>query len=1661
MDALVQRLVQNPHDEEAITYAHHQGQQDPRSYAMLLERVGRTTGDALFACHWLTEAANVWATTLGDAHRAARALMTAIDRDPTQAAPAEKLADLYREKGDNKALVALLERRTKALAPLTAQDPDMAAYVAAMHEELARLWAEPPLAQAKKAIENYRRAIELQPGSQYSIYALRELYKSQEQWLEAIPLFAMEQALTDDPERQVALYSDEAEVRKQAGDGAGSSMSLRHAWSVDQGRDPALRQALASSVLDRVQAGENVGDDERYEAAGLFNQLAEEYGGEYGVSYSVCALEIEPGDDRAIQLAMFYGGQEGRDAEIRPRAAKYLTVNPNGAMAGECQAYIGDADVRSLAAQVPAPGAQAAESEPRMQQSAPVAASAGKSSRRLEVADEVSAVMEEEPESDDFAPAADPDRVRTLIDEAEALARKGRKSEAGAKYREAVALDPGNEEALNFLQTHLRQTRKYAELRDILLAATRSVGVTQDAKRNWLREIAGLCETQLRDLDTAIHALQQLVSLDPGEGPRAQLKRLLERAGRWDDVATLLEQEAEQAPDIEVRISLEKNLAKLHEHKRKDVVAAGDAWARIASLTPEDDSALMTAVKFYEKGERLDLAADAIAANVGALEDEDAKGQLLSRLGQLRRDGGDMLAAGDAFAEGAALTQKAEMWADAEQCFAAAEAWDQAAQAVDEQAQLAAEPKQQATLYARESDLLSRAGDDSSAVLRLEQATDLDPTNEEFAKALEERFESADRFPDLAAFLLRRADKLESAEMRIELRKRAATIQRDTLGDPEAARESLQQLLVDGDDEEALLFLADDAGERGEAAEAVEYLAKLKRVIDDPARKAEVMLREARLLAETLEDVDAAIDCYQEVLSSVDATNAEALTAIADLEEGRGNLGAAAAALEKYLEAAAEPGLKLELAQRLTGLYEGELDDPKSAVRVLDIVVSIEEEDFDAIGRLVALNERLEDWPRVARHLQQLIEVEGDEEELSEMTRRLATVLHEKCERGDDALAALVEVADQGDAACRDAYVELGDQLGWKGVVAQKLVEWFAEAPVGAARNDALRNAFNRFVEVGRDADAAGVAKELARTRGADAEMATQLEELGVKLKDLDALGVAHDLLSSDLSGPSRAEELVRQAEVLKQAGVSAEDALQHGEQALASVGPEDAEDLLGRLVSLADEPKQIVDLYERQVSRCKAPQDRLRALARAAQVAAEQGAPERARGFFDLALSGGVQEESLDSLENVARDADEAAGTEQVRRLLATAMAGGGGGSRDGGRTRSALLRRAANIAMRELSDAEQALAWLKDSLVAHVDDGVLDDLEALANELGEPKRADAVLSTALTEVFDGPLVRKLLARRAALRRDQLEDSRGAAEDLKRLHDLSPSDQAVMDDLAKLYKELEDWRGMVQLYEDQILRGKDPASRAELARKVARLWEERLGDAREAADAWRRVLRMKKEDPEATEGLDRAKKGMLNTIKSEDKPAPKPKSEAAPPPASAPASAAPPASPPAAAPAVMETSSADELLDLPPAHSSVDAIEDEVTSVSKPEHEPPASSATLAADDDDDDDDQPTAPPQISEAQAVEQAEDQLRALRPKRPDISFGGADDESTMSAELLGDAAAPAALDYADAPSDATEVRPGLLTENQDDDDDDDAMVVDEDALLVDEDELLME
>ncbi|MCW5831724.1 MAG: tetratricopeptide repeat protein [Labilithrix sp.] len=335
----MQRLVENPHDEEALAYAHSAGEADPKSYAMFLERVGTETRDRAYAAHWLAEAANVWSTTLGDAHRAARILMMALEKDPTAQVAADRLAQLYRDKGDSKALVALLDRRAKALAPLAAGDPEIRGELAGLHEELARLWSEPPLSQPKKAIESYKKSIELDPTSAYAIYNARELYKQLQQWQDAIPLYGAELELEQDPQRRVGLLRDEAATRKLAGDLQGATRALAQARDID-GSDPALQQEYASSVLDRIQAGEAVPADERTYAAELLVALSETYEGEHGLAYAGAALDIEPGHDRAVQLLLHYAQALGAPPDMPQRCNAYLSANPDGALVPEVRAAL-------------------------------------------------------------------------------------------------------------------------------------------------------------------------------------------------------------------------------------------------------------------------------------------------------------------------------------------------------------------------------------------------------------------------------------------------------------------------------------------------------------------------------------------------------------------------------------------------------------------------------------------------------------------------------------------------------------------------------------------------------------------------------------------------------------------------------------------------------------------------------------------------------------------------------------------------------------------------------------------------------------------------------------------------------------------------------------------------------------------------------------------------------------------------------------------------------------------------------------------------------------------------------------------------------------------------------------------------------------------------
>jgi len=1450
MDDLVRRLVANPNDQAALGAAYQEGTHDPRGYAAILERVGDATPDTTFAAHWLSEAAHVWSTTLGDARRAATLLMRAIEKDPASDVASDRLASLYRDKGDHRALVALLERRAKALAGIANGDPNLVQRASMLHEEAGRLWQDAPLSQSRKAVENYKKAFEIDPSAVSAIYAARELLKSEGNVKEALPLYEAEIRAIDDTERKLALYRDESAVRLANNDAKGATNALRNALQIDP-QDAGLQYELATSIITRIQGGEKVAEEERREAAELLVGMAQMYDGEHALAYSEAALDAEPGHDRAMQLAAHWAKDLGRTETLEARYSAYFEANPKGSMAVEAR--------RAAAQSFEAQGKleEAIKALEPIKDEASVAMKLGDLYAKAGKTNELAAFM------DRHAAALPPtERISKQLEIASMLAQKGDKKGALAKYRDVLEVDAQHPEALSYVEDALRASRQYKDLRDVLLNAARTSGASIDSRRAQLREVAGLSETQLKDPEGAIVAYRQMLSLDRSdESARSALHRLLEKGQRWDDLAALFEQEAMGAADLEERITLEKRLADLHEKKRGDKREAAEALLRVVTSAPKDEESLARAVKLFRGVEDLARAATAIDENVGALDNGPAKGQLLLELGELRDRLGDHASAADAYSEAAELLHDADAWRHAEEQAAKSDKWEQAATAAGHRGDLEKDPKVQAKLRATEAEYHLKGGDPASAMTRLEQACELSPGDGELAERLEQFYEQEGRLDELAAFIVRRAEQTSDSAASVALFKRAAAFRRDRLTDPDGARDLLLRVVSSTDDFEALSSLADDASGREEHADAIKFLARLEPLAQDKPAKIRLGLRQAALLSDGLGDIDGAVGAYQRVLDTLDENCREALQAIADLEQARERFPQAADALERDLELAAAGEEKATIARRLGEIYIEHTRELGKSLAAYETVVREDAEDFAALQKLRELCERAEKWPRVLELLDAQIEVEGDDDEIASLTARKAEILADHTEQVEEALRTLAPLTMAGSDVARVTAMAIADRHKADAQIGGQILAW-ARTTGGVEGQRLLGEAFDRFVAGGARDRALEIAPDVLRTpRGKDPSFLQQVEPLAVAARATELVLEIHDRRGAGISGVARAEELIRQARVRIDLGVDRREAIEHGEIGLSAVPPSEAGPLLLELADLAPDANTAVELLERHVGRCKQPADRLAAMVRAYRRAIVSGvSEEKVRELTEHALAVQATDDPFDALWAEARDADAADETADRRRALLDVLVNTTAGPRDGGRTRSAQLRRAADWMRAEVGDEEAAFELLSRALVAHVDAATLDSIEAIA----APDRAAAIYTRALEEVFDGPLVRQIISRRATIRREQLGDADGAIRDLKKLHELAPADQQITDRYRVVLEEANDYRGMIQLYEDQILRSKDQGVRADLARQIARLWEERLGDPRETADAWRRVLRLKPQDPEATAGLDRAKRNKL-----------------------------------------------------------------------------------------------------------------------------------------------------------------------------------------------------
>ena len=1016
-------------------------------------------------------------------------------------------------------------------------------------------------------------------------------------------------------------------------------------------------------------------------------------------------------------------------------------------------------------------------------------------------------------------------------------------------YRATLEVDDEDVRGLEALSRLYARTERWRDLADMTRRRAEQTALPEDEAR-FRMDLAKLLLDQLGEPHAGIDELQIVVDLAPpaaAAGPGAEAVRALEhllqqpehkarivdilrpiyeRADDWRHLVAVNGERLALATDDGDRIAILRETAELWEKRGGDRAKAFDAMRDAWTLDPEDGDAREQLDRLAGATQRWDdLAAayeDAIAKTDGL-----TKRELLAALAQLhdkRRD--DPRRALDAWDRLFQLDEtELQPLEEMDALATLLSDWTTLVRVLTRKAELLPDDETRASTWRRVGEAKRDMLDDlPGAIEAYERALELEASSAftlDNLIALYEQKNDAARLVDL----YRRRVELcgeDDEGLRFQLLVDAAGRFEKDLSDRREAIESLVQALMvrpgDGDVLRRLDALYTQERLWPELLENLKLQAGA--ATDDAARRA-LKKRIAALYAVELQDPQASLETYREVLES--GFDAEAAAAIRSIGETNDELrGDAADALEPVLRAAGrheELAAVLELrlraqteaadrAKTLRAMAEvaekslGDADRAQSA-----LLRALAEEPQDAALHLdierLAATAGADGWKRYADALQERAVALFDANVAADLFVRLGKVSEDKLD--DPARAS-------------KAYVSAAERMGDDPAVLGALDRLFAR--LGDAR--ALADVLERRIAVeSLPATQADLLHRLA---------SLQIDEFKEKSQGLATLRQALERVPDHAASRAALEKLLE------------DDALF-----------DDAFDALEFVLRALGLSEELAKLYERRVTRARVTRDRTHARLELARVLEERvGDRARAQRAVEAAVADDPSDdEALQELERLA--ASNGAWAEAAEALGAALEAA----QEMPGATRTDLWVRLAGWRRDKLQDARRAEDDFARALA--IDPENVDVLKSLEDIRRAPGRERELVHTLRTRArLEGDLATKrdLLREAKALAEGTVGDRELAEAVLRDLVAEDEGDRWALEELTKLRGAAGDDAEVVRLLLRRAELVVDGAEGLSLKHEAARVVTEKLNDASRATTLYEEILESEPTDARAADAL-------------------------------------------------------------------------------------------------------------------------------------------------------------------------------------------------------------
>lgn len=643
------------------------------------------------------------------------------------------------------------------------------------------------------------------------------------------------------------------------------------------------------------------------------------------------------------------------------------------------------------------------------------------------------------------------------------LARAVRKDLGLARdfYQRVLDVQPDDGRAMSALESIYRQSGQHEQLYDILTRKAELAGGDLDRQAEALAEAARLCAEELGRAEDAIMAWEQVLEITPENKEAVEsLEALYQEGQRHHDLVDLLERRLGFAFTVEEAVALRYRLGELHENELHDPEGAVENYSAALGGDPGHAGATEALERFLDDAGTRNAAAEVLEPIYVAQQDwlklvriyeiklessadADERRALTRYIARLYEEQLEDLQGasrwyGRVFRESpqdagvrdqlARLATILDNWGDLARIYQ--EYLDDELGDTDEVAVIA---RALGDIYNDRLREVERAQVAYRRVLQV-KAEDLDT----FGR-LESMLSSAERWYALVEIYEDAIATTLDEQRRRELYTRMARVHENHLHDAEQAVNSYRSVLdVDRDDWVALAELDRLYQQQAQWFELSELLTERIARLGDPDETVDLRIRLAEVMEKRLEDVTGAIDQYELVLAA-DAGWQKALPPLERLVVDESHRERIAEMLEpvyrandwwqklvvildtqvQYVE---DPARRMGMLREIAHLHETRGGDERLALDALSRAWRENVHDSGVEGELSALAAKLGAWDTLVRTLEQGVEGEYDQDLVISILARVAEI-HER-KRGDVAAAIaawrrVLEVRDDDAEALR------------------------------------------------------------------------------------------------------------------------------------------------------------------------------------------------------------------------------------------------------------------------------------------------------------------------------------------------------------------------------------------------------------------------------------------------------------------------------------------------------------------------------------------------------------------------------------------------------------------------------------------------------------------